>query len=724
MTNANDICVAPRGGVPGLDLSALPVVPDPEALDRQAGELSTAGARFRNSVDATAAGWKALAGPYHTPEQPQLLAAFGPAATVAEDVEDGTTAVASALSDFASMCRDVKARCDSLTGDAEKLSSRIELKGDEWATVPEIVDEQHRLLSELNSIKAQFSEAEQDCANRINGLHGGTRYVSADDPLAKADGSNVYAVDGRTLDALAAQGDLPWGAPVERAHLGGWLGAGQGAVDGAWELVAGAYSLTPLSLLWRPEVRDLDLKTANFGEAWTGVGKTLWNLGMFVSPGVWLDRAVTGRQDEQDAAGAELAQIGPELIEADSWAKGEWEFALGRNGFDAVAFLASMGTSSGLKASSLSTRLGLRLGEVGRAAAWGEKVTGLAKLGELRPATVAKITDAVASVKVAAWEHVVKPGLDGSVNVLNSLDDGAGAVRVADGVSGMSQGPLGHMADSLDARVTRWDREVHRPPSIGEGHAGVGRENVERLIPQPLHDHAKPGVTQLILVPDELVPGKRTRWTNRVDGFAPNTEYQVAGRGSFMTDSEGVIREIRIHKAKGEISPELNSPLPDMTYKVSGVEGDVTFVTGTNGHTVKASVDDLQLSDGRRSQSIQSSVGRASNAEVWNNLPPSPELNYQGGHLIARMFDGIPERINIVGMLKEVNQKVADAESFYTFESALKAKALEVPPPKIKLEINLIREPAMRTPSKVEVQAWCNDKPFFEREFVNIVGRK
>lgn len=349
MTNVDDMCVAPQDGVPGLDLSALPVVPDSAALDNQAGELSAAGATFRGSVDSTATGWKALAGPYHTPEQPQLLAAFGPVTTVAGDLKESTSAVSSALSDFATACRDIKTRSDSLTGDAEKLSSRIELKGDEWATVPEIVDEQHRLLSELNTIKARFAEAEQDCANRIIGLYGGTRYVSAGDSEAKADGSNVYAVDAGTLDALAAQGDLSWGAPVERAHLGGWLGAGEGVVDGASGFAAGAYALTPFSLAWRPEVRELGLKTPSFSDAWSGVGKSLWNVGMFISPGVWLDRAITGKQDEQDAAGAELAQMGPELIQSDAWRKGEWEYALSRNVFDVEGLLATGGPASGLK---------------------------------------------------------------------------------------------------------------------------------------------------------------------------------------------------------------------------------------------------------------------------------------------------------------------------------------------------------------------------------------
>ena len=136
---------------------------------------------------------------------------------------------------------------DALRSDSGNLSSRIELKGDEWATAPELVGEQNRLLAELNNIKARFTEAEQDCANKIAAQYGGTHYVNINDSPAKPDGSNVHAVDAGTLDALGAEGELPWGAPVDRAKLHGLVGAGQGLLDSRWEMVGGAYSLTPLS---------------------------------------------------------------------------------------------------------------------------------------------------------------------------------------------------------------------------------------------------------------------------------------------------------------------------------------------------------------------------------------------------------------------------------------------------------------------------------------------
>ena len=139
---------------------------------------------------------------------------------MADDLNSSVSMVASALSVFASACRDIKTRSDALRSDSGNLSSRIELKGDEWATAPELVSEQNRLLAELNNIKARFMEAEQDCANKITAQYGGTHYSNINDSQAKPDGSNVHAVDAGTLDALGAQGDLPWGAPVVGPDFG------------------------------------------------------------------------------------------------------------------------------------------------------------------------------------------------------------------------------------------------------------------------------------------------------------------------------------------------------------------------------------------------------------------------------------------------------------------------------------------------------------------------
>ncbi|XAS66597.1 DNA/RNA non-specific endonuclease [Micrococcaceae bacterium Sec5.7] len=170
------------------------------------------------------------------------------------------------------------------------------------------------------------------------------------------------------------------------------------------------------------------------------------------------------------------------------------------------------------------------------------------------------------------------------------------------------------------------------------------------------------------------------------------------------------------------ISPELNHPLPDMTYKVSGVQGDVTFITDSAGQTVTARVEGLQLGDGGRSGHIQGSVGQSANAEIYTQTPLSDGWRYEGGHLVANGFDGIPERINIVGMLKELNQNIGDVDSFYNFETAVRQKALGVPPPRIDVEINLIRGPGVKTPAKIRVGAWADGELFIDQRFKNIVG--
>ncbi|MFE4194846.1 DNA/RNA non-specific endonuclease [Paenarthrobacter sp. NPDC056912] len=104
-----------------------------------------------------------------------------------------------------------------------------------------------------------------------------------------------------------------------------------------------------------------------------------------------------------------------------------------------------------------------------------------------------------------------------------------------------------------------------------------------------------------------------------------------------------------------------------------------------------------------------------------NLLPPG--VKYDGGHLIARLFDGIEERINIVGMLRDLNQNSANGDNFYNFEQALKEKASQIPPPTIDAEVTLIRTPGLKTPETISVRTWVDGKLVDDEDFENIVGK-
>jgi len=157
-----------------------------------------------------------------------------------------------------------------------------------------------------------------------------------------------------------------------------------------------------------------------------------------------------------------------------------------------------------------------------------------------------------------------------------------------------------------------------------------------------------------------------------------------------------------------------------MTYKVEGVKGDVTFKTNGDGHTEHVKVEGLELGDGQKSPYIQGQVGRESMAEIRDWDPDVVPPDYDGGHLIARLFDGIGERINTVGMLKELNRSSVNRKNFYRIEMQLRDKLLEVPPPKIDLEIDVIRTPGLKTPALFIVNAWERGKVFIDEDFVNV----
>ncbi|WP_426996722.1 hypothetical protein [Pseudarthrobacter sp. N5] len=115
-------------------------------------------------------------------------------------------------------------------------------------------------------------------------------------------------------------------------------------------------------------------------------------------------------------------------------------------------------------------------------------------------------------------------------------------------------------------------------------------------------------------------------------------------------------------------------------------------------------------------------MGQSANADLHADAPLG-RLALRRRAPGRQRIDGIPERINIVGILKELKQYIGNAKSYYNFETAVREKALEVPPPRIDVKINLVRGPGVKTPAKIRVGAWADGKQFIDRDFENIVGR-
>ncbi|MEU4384964.1 DNA/RNA non-specific endonuclease [Promicromonospora sp. NPDC023805] len=195
-----------------------------------------------------------------------------------------------------------------------------------------------------------------------------------------------------------------------------------------------------------------------------------------------------------------------------------------------------------------------------------------------------------------------------------------------------------------------------------------------------------------------------------LDNLEPNTAYEVPNRGTFYTDDAGKVVHVEAqYGSKGKLNWDLMHPQPDVTYVVN----DHVFVTDHAGRTIEAYTDDLQFGDADRSKSIQSRIGNIGGDE------------YDGGHLLANMFAGGPEDINLVPMLSDLNQGNSTGDTFYAVEQELRSK-LRPPadsgpdwePPRITFKVVPDYEGESRVPIAISVE-YTVDGVTRRKRFIN-----
>jgi hypothetical protein len=292
---------------------------NPDGIPQIDGDLdavATAGARLQSTgrdfagtgadVDAT---WQGLSAFYEAPESGQLLAATGPVRTTADAVGSDVAAVGSALSTYAAEVRPIQAELQSLRSRAIAFLSSIE-GDDDWNEDGGKVDEHNGLLSAVNAAVAAWMDTQRRCANTINGLYGGIRYVADNgDGTVQA---NEFGYSKELLDgATAGEEGVPWGTPEEQDKpwyedaFNAVVSFGEGlVVDGLWGTITGLGDLVGLG--------GWDAFTAS----WTGLGK----LALALSPGYRLIEATIGTPGPSNAElNQTLIDTGKALIAYDTW---------------------------------------------------------------------------------------------------------------------------------------------------------------------------------------------------------------------------------------------------------------------------------------------------------------------------------------------------------------------------------------------------------------------
>lgn len=671
MALAPDVCV--QTGSSGLDPSGGFRLPDVDALDAAAHGLQRHADDFMAGISSSASQWQGLGSSYSTDDAPTVLAAFGKVTPAAERVQRGGAETATALTAFSSTCRELKQRLEaygrrvhSLDADIDSFPTSVEVttmvKGEQvttnvtrhWSGDADLTGRRNALAAEVAAIRSDYDAAQNTCAAALAVLSGGDVRTVAQAPMTDHRSGNW--VDDWLWDAGTFVGidhhdeEQPWGMQTVPYRPNGVLGFLQGVGAGAVELVDGVWSLTGTG------------NQAKRDQAWGGINTLVTNpgsvdWGSVLSSFAHLDEAGTNQNWAMGAAIFNTASL----------------FVGG--GAGAAVKSGTVASKAGLAAEKLSiaTMDSARLGKVSAllgTTAQGLYSTGtvLSKPGSLAlkvsdlvmPQTTANVLDALTKVKVGAWmaaeqapvavwDHAVVRPLEGASTLLRATDQAIPKVAVSPaGAASLGHGSMGRMADSLDS-------------AAAHVRAAKVPETPMAQVVSPVEHFPKPGtVTQTIVVRHgeaNFPVSKRDSFADRV-GLKPNAEYVVEHRTTmnhvthepvdsiekYYTDATGkVVRVDTYAGVRGAWSPELNKPVPNVTYNVvAKVDGDLentfTYATDATGHAQSVS--------GR----ITSTFAGNMNRNAWQQLLAGKRVGgpaYEGGHSAPSFLGGAGERIGL-----------------------------------------------------------------------------
>ncbi|MFK0002393.1 DNA/RNA non-specific endonuclease [Paenarthrobacter sp. NPDC090520] len=767
------VCSPSGGGGSGIDVAALPPLPDPDVLDTHVADMLASGAAFHNGVRDAARHWSGLEEFYRTPDAAQVLGAFTPIVARSQRVADLASMAAKTLYAYADRARDFKTRINRLRAEVQALDAVI-LANDDWHSKAHIVDTHQQVMDAASALAQAILDSDAQCATDISRLTGGPGYTASHVPRVKAFAStdqlsNSFTWLQHQLGTDAALPDLPWGKQVSIRHegfLSGMQGFGTAAVGAA----QGLYTLAA--------TKDKNEQL----RAWHGIGAL--GQAVFTTKAV-IDRGFTDVTEQDINALLTTVDAIKDTIHAEEWGTDPWR-AGGQTVFD-LASMAAGGSGIGAEAGTMAAKLGLAAEKLSIAAMdhpglvrFSETLTDVAnglhnaglfldkpgstllKLSDVAmPETTARALDGLTRTRINAWKM-----LDKATNASADLFEGAQRTA-ADGME--------RFVDTLRQADAALPQAVQTDPSgalmrtAGSGGAAPEwldakatalREHSQPSAP-PRPDTGNPLPLPIPVTPDAfpvrnniahrflLRHGDAFFPVSRKDNFAartslhPNSEYIIDHRTKttddggkhtvdtlekFFTDGTGRVDRVDTYAGvKGAWSTELNKRMPNVTYNVvakcdGGLENHFTYITDDFAKpvSVEAHITGLLRGDMNRSAWQQFLSGRRVGGP-----------DYEGGHLIASLFAGPGEGANLLAQLMFQNRGYGTpnvgpgAMAFYQLERELMTKALvrvdNGLPLDLRIKVEAIPGPKPGLPESLRVLHAFDRGSFLKNFFPNLM---
>lgn len=559
-----------------------------------------------------------------------------------------------------------------------------------WTGEADLTARYNRLSAEVEEVRADYLSAQYACAGTLAAVSSGPVYF-AGMPSSEVDLRSGSVVDEVLYDAGTFFGaghaeQRPWGnktVPYRAHDVAGLL---QGFGAGAIELVDGIWSLIPAGNMTKVD------------RAWGGISTMAGAAGTLASsPRTWWDKDYAHREASKIRQATELFESIPASFAhiEDGWTNVGW--AIGGGSFNTLSGVYTAGAGVVLKGGTLVSKAGLAAEQLSIAtmdsarfgafsAKLGAGSAALLKTGEfldkpgslalkvsdlLMPNITAKAQAVRTKASVATWAALTTTNAGVAQTVTgvkhtaaSSLDVLADGIRTADAAlpkaafpdpHGVMTRTAGHpgVPDKLD----HWATSIREsnPPAYQPRTATTAapRAPFAQALADKFPKPAQITNTVTIRHGDPVFPIHRKENFAARTTLALNTEYVVEHRRlmksstgevdtptieKYYTDGTGTVTRVDTYAGvKGAWSPELNKPMPNVTYNViaevdGGLRNTFTLVMDHNAHlaSAKGHITSTLVGDMNRNSYQQLKTGRLGGPGYDGGHPGPSALGFIG----------------------------------------------------------------------------------------------